>query len=141
MENGFTNLLKAFDLQVSSMEVTTKALMSLFQYVPTAIFEFKFKYNYYMSAATDILTIVIFCSTTSDEIASETLKSLMDEINIIPYDKLTAESAFFWRCYVFFSSDLVSEKNNYNWESSKSYDATQNGLLPDLSVFCEYIKM
>lgn len=61
-------------------------------------------------------------------------------LNVISYDKLTCESAFLWRCFVFFSSEKVTEKNNYRWDPNSSYDAAAVGLLPDLSIFCEYIK-
>lgn len=64
----------------------------------------------------------------------------MDSLNVISYDKLTCESAFLWRCFVFYSSKMVTEKNDYRWDSSASFDAAEIGLLPDLSIFCEYIK-
>ncbi|XP_065220957.1 condensin complex subunit 3 [Planococcus citri] len=109
LDYKYLDFLKALDLQVRSMEMTTKALMSLFH-------------------------------SSADENALQTLKPIMDSMNLVTFDKLNPESAFFWRCYVFFQSSMVSEKNNYRWESSKSYDATQDGLLPDLSIFCTYIK-
>lgn len=68
------------------------------------------------------------------------MDSCLDSLHLISFDKLTCKSAFYWRCYVFYQSGMVSEKNGYKWHSNKSYDATSSGLLPDLSIFCEYIK-
>ena len=62
----------------------------------------------------------------------------LDDRHAIPREQLTVESAFYWRCYVFHSSGLVDEKGDYEWQAGKSYDAHAVGLLPDLSVFCEY---
>ncbi|XKL64071.1 hypothetical protein PGB90_004157 [Kerria lacca] len=110
MDGDFLKLLESLDLNVDCIELITKVLMSLFDQ----------------------------CSLSEN--ISEILKSFMDKLNVISYDKLTCESAFFWRCCVFHSSKMVNERNNYQWDPKLSYDATQIGLLPDLSVFCEYIK-
>lgn len=77
--------------------------------------------------------------TTEEEKNRKTIESYLDQTHAIPLDQLTCEKAFFWRCYVFYLSGLVEESRDYEWQPGKSYDAHAVGLLPDLSVFCEYM--
>jgi hypothetical protein len=80
-----------------------------------------------------------FCRITEEERNRETIDAYLNQAYAIPFEQLTCENAFYWRCYVFFVSGLVDERRDYEWQPGKSYDAHAVSLLPDLSVFCEYI--
>ncbi len=80
----------------------------------------------------------------SDEMLAATFRRCTDDdsgMNVISYDKLGSESGLFWHCYVLYSSpsEMVNEKDDYKWDAKLSFDVVQASLLPDLSVFCEYI--
>lgn len=92
-----------------------------------------------MRKSVQMLRLIAYRNTPYEK-SKETMDSCLDSLHLISFDKLTCESAFYWRCYVFHNSEMVSEKDGFRWHSNKSYDATGAGLLPDLSVFCEYIK-
>ena len=52
--------------------------------------------------------------------------------NTIPFDKLTAETALYWRCLVHFKDELPDNDDN-------KADLLEK-LIPELTVFCNYIR-